>query len=265
MKINPVVIIPIYKPVLTEYDYISLRHAYRYLSRYRIAAIQPKSLRFFLPGMDLVTFPDHFFRGRDGYNELMLSVEFYEHFQNHSHMLIYQQDALVFRDELEEWCAEEIDYIGACWYPNLIQKYEHMDWPYARIGCGNGGFSLRRIETFLNHLQNRKPIDRQMIDTIAQNNAAGAKLIERYWLHLDPANFMNHESLNEDVYFGIFASILDRKFRVALPEMGDRFSFEYAPQWLFKKNGEHMPFGCHAWYKFPDSLDFWTPYLVQNN
>ncbi len=264
MDINPVVIIPVYKPVIHPYEQISLLHAHQYLSRYRLVTIQPESLHYSLPGLDPVTFPDHFFQGRDGYNQLMLSAKFYERFQQHSHMLIYQLDALVFRDELMDWCAMEIDYIGASWYPDLIKKYEHMDWPYASKGCGNGGFSLRRVEAFLRHLSNRKPVQQQITKEIESRNLAEATLLARYQQYLDPTQYNNHESLNEDVYFGVFAPIFDHAFRVALPEMGDRFSFEYAPNGLYQKNGGHIPFGCHAWYKFPDSIEFWTPYLLQN-
>lgn len=262
MNINPAVIIPVYKREMSEYEQISLRHACHFLSRHRLVMIKPETLDWSIPGLEPVSFPDHFFRSRVDYNRLMLSTGFYERFQEHSHILIYQLDSLALRDELIEWCRMDFDYIGASWYPDLITQYEGFAWSYAPIGCGNGGFSLRKVDTFLNHLRQRRPVKDHILEELELGNWSTALNLWKFRKHLDPANYVHHESLNEDVYYGIFASIFEHSFHVAPPEMGDLFSFEYAPQYLIRKNGGHLPFGCHAWHKFPDSLAFWAPYLL---
>ena len=78
----------------------------------------------------------------EGYNELLLSENFYTTFSAFKYILIYQPDSYVFRDELMEWCKEGYDYIGAPWL-------EDNDEQIKLNGVGNGGFSLRNIEKFL--------------------------------------------------------------------------------------------------------------------
>ena len=61
--------------------------------------------------------------------------------------MIYHPDALVFSDQLEYWCGQDFDYIGAPWVV-------HKDAPYAGQSAhegkvGNGGFALIKIESFL--------------------------------------------------------------------------------------------------------------------
>ena len=51
----------------------------------------------------------------------MVSPLFYLNFKKYRYLLIYQLDALVFRDELLEWCSKEIDYIG--FYEKPILKF----------------------------------------------------------------------------------------------------------------------------------------------
>ncbi len=60
-------------------------------------------------------FNNEYFNGVSGYNKLMLSREFYLRFKNYEYILIYQLDAYVFRDELDYWCGQGYDYIGAPW------------------------------------------------------------------------------------------------------------------------------------------------------
>jgi hypothetical protein len=43
----------------------------------------------------------------------MLSIDFYKRFRDYKFILIYQLDAYVFRDELEYWCEQDYDFIGA--------------------------------------------------------------------------------------------------------------------------------------------------------
>ena len=103
----------------------------------------------------------------------MLSAEFYERFLNSKYLLIYQLDAYVFKDELTAWCNRGFDYVGAPWtikkkYENPIYKpvlaiksfiYKLKGKPsrYAWLGnkVGNGGLSLRKVDTHLKAVQNR--------------------------------------------------------------------------------------------------------------
>jgi hypothetical protein len=260
--LNPVVVIPTHKVQDDLYAKISIAHLRKYLSNYRIVLAIPEGLAWSINGIDTEIFPADCFGSITNYNRFQLSLQFYERFSSHSHILIYHFDSLVFKDKLLDWCKCDYDYIGASWYPNLIKKYVNLEWPFAAVGCGNGGFSLRKTSAFINHLKKRKPVVLEVLSKIIQGDIRVAKMLWRYRKHLNVANYKQHESLNEDVYFGVFAPLLDNSFRVAPPDVGDLFAFEYDPEFLFKKNGEILPFGCHAWYRFPDALAFWRPYLI---
>lgn len=89
-------------------------------------------------------FNEQYFDSVKSYNELMLSVDFYRSFREYQYMLIYQLDAFVFEDQLEYWCNKGYDYIGAPWIK--ANKKFHPT-------CGNGGFSLRKIDSFIQLLE----------------------------------------------------------------------------------------------------------------
>ena len=64
------------------------------------------------------------------YNQMMVERDFYKRFVEYEYILIYQLDAFVFRDELEQFCDYGYDYIGAPWIKG--SKYfidlEHGVW-----------------------------------------------------------------------------------------------------------------------------------------
>ena len=44
------------------------------------------------------------------------------------------------------------------------------------------------------------------------------------------------------------------------PEEAIAFSFELSPSYLYKLNGNYLPFGCHAWYKY-EYENFWKQHI----
>ena len=89
------------------------------------------------------------FANIDGYNRLTKDVNFYKAFSDFEFFLIYQPDAWVFSDQLEYWCSQNYDYIGAPWIPGGgeidLSPYDG----YKFVKSGNGGFSLRKTEYFV--------------------------------------------------------------------------------------------------------------------
>jgi hypothetical protein len=104
------------------------------------------------PGFKIVHFDSSCFSGITAYNRLLLSKHFYETFKDYEYILIYQLDCLVFSDQLKQWCDGGWDYVGAPWLENHKEKAEPGDQFWA---VGNGGLSLRRIESFLRVLRSR--------------------------------------------------------------------------------------------------------------
>lgn len=75
---------------------------------------------------------------RGTYSILLKQPQFYEHFLNFSHILIYQTDALTLKKIPEKYF--QYDYIGAPW--TLCNQC-------ARYPAGNGGYSLRNIKSMI--------------------------------------------------------------------------------------------------------------------
>lgn len=149
-----VVLIPVYKNELSMNELISLRQCKRILNQYSIILVAPETMDIEnneLSECPVERFPECFFDGIAGYNQLMLSKEFYQRFEQYKYILIHQLDVFVFSDRLQEFCELEYDYIGAPWLRG--RRYiENFERRYLYVG--NGGFSLRRVDAFLKILEN---------------------------------------------------------------------------------------------------------------
>src|ERR1700759_4734634 len=114
MVAKAAIIVPFYKPGLGANERIALEQCFRILGSHPIVAIKPEKL-VFSPEItsfnfsEVISFPDKYFDGIHGYNELMLSEHFYGNFLNWEYILIHQLDAFVFADELDYWCSIDAD------------------------------------------------------------------------------------------------------------------------------------------------------------
>ncbi|PKN51129.1 MAG: hypothetical protein CVU55_13425 [Deltaproteobacteria bacterium HGW-Deltaproteobacteria-13] len=262
------IVISIYKPDLSEKEKISIAQAFQVLKKYRIIFVAPQSLDirnykkcFEAHDDQFIRFNDrYFYQGLEGYNELLLSEDFYKIFSEFSYVLIYQPDAYVFRDELAEWCEEGYDYIGAPW---LEDKNEQIKLN----GVGNGGFSLRNIEKFLYVLSKCK------IQTVSeeskikkrfykiQNKTIALRLKLLNLIGSKKAVYYRDKNLNEDGFWGEAAPKITRKFKTAPVEKAVKFAFDRYPDVLYKMNNDKLPFGCHAWEK--RNPEFWKEHIPE--
>ena len=242
---NPLIAIPAYKKTLTEFERISLVQCCKILKKHIFFLICPRQLdisayEFILKkyaiDYEIARFDDIFFSNIEKYNELMLNANFYEHFANYDFMLIYQLDAYVFSDSLDYWRAKNYDYIGAPWFENFSSSDDEAK--LLNI-AGNGGFSLRKIDSFINLLGCNKNETASFISEYIKNGQ------------------------NEDMFFSKFAKNIDNNFKVAPPNEAMRFSFECQPQKLYKMTNEKLPFGCHGWDRY--DFGFWENFIDLKN
>jgi hypothetical protein len=254
------IVIPIYKTELTPFEKISFEQCIKIFNNIDIIIIKPESLilpEYLRCKTISITFDDEFFTSIQGYNKLMLSDKFYFKFLKYNYILLYQLDAFVFSNNIDYWCRQDYDYIGAPWlrerqfkskYKLLkenIKSYFHRRYNIIeKTGMpaldkqlanqvGNGGFSLRKTKIFYEVCVKSK---------------------EKIKKYLDGKNAY----FNEDIFFSIEINrkkniIKIPKYRVAI-----KFAFETFPERALKLNGNKLPFGCHAWEKH---LDFWRPYF----
>lgn len=158
MKNTCAIIIPIYKPTLNCVEEIALNRLKNVIGTSRdIYLIAPDNLdttaydNIYGIHLNTIYFPQYYFESTATYSHLCLNYNFYNEFSDYEYMLIYQLDCYLFSDEIDFWCSKGYDYIGPpilstdCGWNTVVEtvngkKYKPM--------VGNGGFSLRKIETF---------------------------------------------------------------------------------------------------------------------
>lgn len=245
------VVVPIYKEHLPERELLSLKNNASVLSRYPQVLLAPEGLNVEatlreVPNMEVVRVSPAFLgsNGIAGYNQMMLSKEFYSLFADCEYILICQSDAWIFRDELEAWCDKGYDYVGAPWPKRkvydlpIIKQYMWLRHKLlSREGkimrqdyyghVGNGGLSLRRVQSCL-------------------------EACDRYADRVE--EFRSGKSMvhNEDWFW----ALVPREFRYPSFDEALGFSFDVHPKMCYDLSGGKLPFGCHGWFK-KRNYPFW--------
>lgn len=219
----------------------SLRHLRHFLGAYDKYMVLPESLDVQYDDFKLKRFDNSFFGSAAAYNRLMVTPQFYKAFKDYRFILIYHLDSLVFSDRLQEWCEQDFDYIAPPWIDYPGAPYEGM--PIVNK-CGNGGFSLRKVESCLRVLRGvRRP----------EFTRAYLRRI------LNRGKKIEHKR-NEDIFWAMNAEKIYPDFKFASFEEALQFGFECNPRLCFERNGNRLPFGCHAWSVYDRA--FWEPHLL---
>ncbi len=226
-----VIVTPIYKRLedLKCSEKASLVQLHKELKRYDICFIAPEKLKGKIENYDIRVeyFPNSCFDSVRAYSRLLLTEDFYNRFSTYEYMLLYQLDAFVFSDRLQEFCNMNYDYIGA---PMPIWT----GWKNMKVG--NGGFSLRKISSCLRVVKQKKEI-----------YARTGMEEECEW--------------DEDKFFGLCGADKDIYFSVPDTKTALKFAIEYDVMKSYDKlSMDNLPFGCHAWSK-ARYWRIWEPYL----
>ncbi len=261
------VVIPIYKTELSAIERWAVARNLSVLAPNReIAIVCPQDLDITpldsLMGLNsnrcrIERFAPAFFDGRLGYNQLMLSQDFYSRLGNSQFIVVCQTDVVLFHDNLDYWCSLNYDYIGAPWLPapgdvegwNLARRAIYKlrrGWARLRGGfhpvllkwkVGNGGFSLRRVEAML-----------QVLDQHPDKMAEIAKNA-------------NHTACFEDVVWSVRVNEL-WPATLNIPDYvtAARFAFEGHPEMAMRCTNGELPMGAHAFYRHRNRK-FWSQFL----
>ena len=271
------VVTPVVKFPLSAEEEISLRHLRKYLGGFDRYIIGPQKLPKEFSDFTLLRFPARYFADRYGYNRLLLMTRFYRAFAEYEYILVYQLDCLVFGSNLEEWCGKGWDYVGAPW----LRDPEDPTKGFSAVG--NGGLSLRRVQSALEvltskqfledpktrglkpghhskiiyeHLESRPQLKRMIV--------AGKTFLHGWGYHNNVrwlVRKMARDKSHEDLFWSYEARKVVRDFRIPEPREALEFSFELAPRYCFEMNCGRLPFGCHAWSKY--DREFWEPFLLK--
>src|SRR5262249_20696913 len=136
------VVVPHHRFPLSADEEISLWHLRRHLGSFDRFLIGPTKLPIGYSDFRLRSFPSEFFESERDYNSLLLTKKFYRTFRDYEFILIYQLDCLVFSGNLDYWCNQDWDYLGAPWFLACGQDTTRGFWT-----VGNGGLSLRKVSS----------------------------------------------------------------------------------------------------------------------
>ena len=218
------VVTPLYR-LPTRSENLALELSRRALSDHHHYLIIPESLAFDPGPQRVIRLADFWFASIKSYAALMVDSAFYTLFCEYDYVLIYQPDCLLFSERLVDFCRLEFDYLA----PLILGRTDGF-WPDRDI-VGVGGFSLRRVRSFLKVLdllqQPQFKSEAVALDGRIQRNGA------------------------EDMFWSLAASHVDPGFSVAPPEVALAFGFEGDPRRSLLRAEGQKPFGCHHWNRLP--------------
>ncbi|WP_218150087.1 DUF5672 family protein [Selenomonas ruminantium] len=202
------------------------------MGHYPCVFVAPESLEFDYEGLEdgvvVERFPDHYFTSITSYSQLLLTEKYYARFAAYDYLLIYQLDAFVFSDRLQEFCDLGYDYIGAPIAPS------NPIWHAIGARVGNGGLSLRKITAARQALKRweQLPVGRQQI-------------FQDVFLQV------------EDLFWGWCGVQSDFDFRCAPIATALQFAVQEEVQRCYRRieAGTLQPFGCHGWNE--SHVAFW--------
>jgi hypothetical protein len=240
MVASVIVLVPVYRAMLEPAEQFALDHSVQQLRGRDVRFIAPQSLdcsyyRQRYSQIALERFNPPCFESIAEYNRLLLNPDFYARYLAAEFVLILQTDAIVLRDELDVWCQQPFDYVGAPWpaaYEIFVNtgRFEGDFGKLVRVHVGNGGLSLRRT-------------------------AACIRLLQEFGVERDL--FLRTGS-SEDLFFAVMGA-LSNSFIVPNEITASRFSMEGRPSYYLRVNGGQLPMGAHAWEK--NEPDFWRQHM----
>ena len=244
------IVIPIYKEKLDLDEKFSLKRLNHIIGGkdYDVYFVKPNSLndldeyRLLLKNLKVntISFDDKYFKNTSTYSKLLINSGFYKKFKEYEYMYIYQTDCYLIKDDLEYWSKQEYDYIGApiFAYSAGWKDYKHLDNQGKNIPSkyipqvGNGGFSLRRISTFIDMLS----IDGDLIST----------------------GELKREELLQVVFEDKFlCNDLESRYELIRPnwKIATHFAIDMNPDIAYRIfNNQIEPMCVHAW---PKNIEFW--------
>ncbi len=269
------VVVPLHVPEPDEHGRISLRHLRTHLGGYDTCVAAPEGLDVSAYGLPAKRFPSRFFLDRHAASSLMMRRELYAAFADYEYILVHHLDALVFSDQLLEWCERGYDYVGAPW----VQKAENGAFSF--LGVGNSGLCLRRVPSHLavidalrrprRQVRSEMRFARNYVRRLGRNASAGLRAVrESHDLSGLPGKALrlftrtareSNPYRYEDKFWAFEAAELCPGFRIPPAETAVSFSFEAYPRYCFELTGGKLPFGCHKWMRHDP--EFWEPFLLR--
>lgn len=251
---NPVVVIPTHKALPSAEEIFSLKQCNKVLGLRELYLMIPKGLntdvyREILPTSKIYEVPSECMASHLAYNQLMISPRIYRKFENYSHILIHEPDSIVIRDDLDFWCSQNFDYIGAPWFQKNSNGLHRLH------KTGNFGFSLLNTKSinqiFHENLRWYSPsmILRDIFRGLRGKKNSFQKALNGIQIagKVSGASYLYQEHC--DIFWSQLIPKLNPRFRIAPPEQAVKFAWEACLHDCARINQNKLPFGIHAWGK----------------
>lgn len=245
------IVCPIYATELSPMESRSLAQFGRKLNEYDFYFVAPnnfelsKHRKILAQESFTIEFDPKYFKSIYSYNRLLTSPHFYEKWVAYDYILILQLDCFIFGSNLSYWIEKDYDYVGAPWFSGFTKSTS-----LEIIGWGNGGLSLRKVDTALSILQRFKW-------ELLLTSPKKLGILKSFYTYLKHRVFKWR--LNEDRFWAHLVPIIFPDFRLASLADSIAFSFEKNPRYLYKLNNTELPFGAHAIERY--DFDFWEGHI----
>jgi hypothetical protein len=267
LRNRPVVVVPVHRARPSPSEIVSLRHCGKVLGNRDIVILAPRQLdlgayRELLPDVDDLRVESRWMSGIDAYNRMMISPLVFTILGGYTHMILHEPDAIVLRDEIDYWCSQPFDYIGAPWFEGWAEPA--ADAPV--IGVGNLGLSFhrlaasRRVTASWLRWHPYKAVVKDLIQGFRGDKArlrlgliglgSGGRLRGAYKL------FGGHC----DAFWSFIVPDADPTFRIPPADIAVQFAWEVLPSRCMEMCRGSLPFGIHAWFKY--DFGFLMPHLL---
>ena len=204
-----------------------------------------------------ISFSDTYFKDKFSYSKLLCRKNFYETFSFYDYIQIIQTDCWIFEDKIDYFINLGLDYIGAPWMEGGFDgNPKEKLWK-----TGNGGFSLRKVSSFISILEQIKYSQKGKLPVFKSDQISPKALIKNFGIRNNLQHFIK-EAPGEDIFWCIYVPQIFNQtdFKIADTTTAAHYSFEVLPEFLFNQITEkHLPMGCHNWMN--NSPDFWKNYI----
>jgi len=205
----------------------------------------------------IITFDNSFFASKQSYSTLLCSEIFYRAFIDFEYIQIIQTDCWVFNDQLDFFTGLGFDYIGAPWMEGTLDcNPQKKLWK-----VGNGGFSLRRVSTFLSVIQKINETEKGAQPVFKDNGKGLIKIFKQMGFRNNLRHYIKTPP-GEDIFWSIYVPLVfnSLEFKIPDPKLAAHYAFETLPQYLFNEvTHGSLPMGCHNWMN--NNPEFWNKHI----
>lgn len=167
MKELVTVIIPILETQINPTEEKLLHHALNMLSKYPIIFVAGENtdlsvVREHAANIDVINFPQRYFKSRQHLSQLFLMPDFYDRFNWCEFLLIHELNSWVIQDELFYWCKQGYDYLKCVPPlpdPGILKRLIGLADDEKRVygeGYTDNGLYLCRIDRMSGTLKSKK-------------------------------------------------------------------------------------------------------------